>query len=90
MIFYILHDLLPSMLLFTMGFALVCLAALALVLICKGAQKISTHGSPVDARRSSVQASLQQDQGVAGSAHAYVGSTKIGGDGGAPYAAHQH
>ncbi len=43
MFFYIAHDLLPSMFLFILGFGLVCLAAAMLLLILKGAQKISAH-----------------------------------------------
>jgi hypothetical protein len=85
MIFHILHDLLPSMLLFIMGFGLVCLAALALFLLFKGCQKISVREAPVTGRPSSAQPQLGPDANLI--AEGYVHKT-IAHDGGAPYAAH--
>jgi len=64
MFFYITHDLLPSMLLFILGFGLVCLAAAALLLVLKGAQKLSEHSAVRSnerpAHKMPVQASARQ------------------------------
>jgi hypothetical protein len=93
MFFYILHDLLPSMLLFIMGFGLVCLAALALFLAFKGCQKISVREAPVTARPSSAQPQLRPDANLIAEGYAeryaegYARKT-MAHHGGAPYAAH--
>jgi hypothetical protein len=54
MFFYITHDLLPSMFLFIMGFGLVCLAAAMLLLLLKGAQKMSSHVPATSSRRTAL------------------------------------
>jgi len=59
MFFYIAHDLLPSMFLFILGFGLVCLAAAVLLLLLKGAQKISAHVPSVSGHRAGGQTTLR-------------------------------